>query len=284
MKIYGDYHTHSDNSDGKGTVEQIIDAAKSAGLHEVAITDHGHGRIISGVKPKQYSMVKALAEKCGEEKGIKALFRIEANITGTAGQIDFCCEEEYNNIDILLCGIHRFVKPANIISFFTFFVPNWFCGLIRWFPKSLIRSNTEIVKRALAQNNVDVYVHPNRYFKVNVVEVAKVCAERGILVELNSKKISFRPIDFERMLAVGAKFIVGSDAHSPRRVGTTSKVIEFLKLADYDEKSIINIGGTFKRRDLSKSGIKIETIQTQEEHNDVHSKREKRNLRKKNRK
>jgi len=228
-----------------------------------------------------------LVEKCGKEKGIKAIFGIEANITGTAGQIDFNCEENYKKVDIVLCGIHRIVKPANLISFFTFFIPNWFFGLIRWTPKTIIHSNTEIVKRALMQNNIDVYTHPNRYFRVDVVDIAKVCAERGILIELNSKKISFRPIDFERMLAVGAKFIVSSDAHSARRVGITAKVDDFLKLCDYDEKDIINIGGTFKRRDPKHSGIQIEKLEDKEdkeekdEKDDIHTKRKKRDTKKK---
>lgn len=284
MKIFGDYHTHTDNSDGKDTVEQVVEAAKNAGLQEVAITDHAHGRLIGGLRPKQYSMVKALAKKCGEEKGINVLFGVEANITGTAGQIDFNCEVDYKNVDILLCGIHRFVKPANFISFFTFFVPNLFCNLIRWFPKPLIRHNTEIVKRALSQHNIDVYVHPNRYVKVDVVDIAKVCAERGILIELNSKRISFRPIDFERMLAVGAKFVISSDAHSARRVGTTAKVVEFLKLADYNEKDIINLVGTFKRKDPNKSGIQIEIREAKEEQDDIHPKHQKRDSRKKRKK
>lgn len=281
MNILGDYHTHTDNSDGKCTVEQIVHAAKNVGLQEVAITDHGHGKMFNGVKPKQYSMLKALVEKCGSDNGIKALFGIEANITGASGQIDFRCEEYYDEVDIVLCGIHRFVKPANIISFLGFFLPNWVCGMFRLRPKSLIRKNTEIVKRALTENKVDVYVHPNRYFRVDVVEIAKVCAERGILIELNSKKISFRPIDFERMLAVGAKFLIGSDAHNPRRVGTTSRVDEFLKLCDYNEKSIVNINSTFKRKGVNKGGIQIETIETQEDKDEVHSKREKRDKRKK---
>ena len=281
IEIQGDYHTHSDNSDGKSTIEQVIHAAKAAGLREVAITDHGHGRCLGSVKPKQYSMLKALVEKCGEETGIKALFGIEANITGSRGQIDFRCDEDDSLVDILLCGIHRLVKPANILSLFTFLIPNWLCGLVRYTPNSLVMKNTEIVKRAILENNIDIFVHPNRYFKVDVVEIAKACAERGTLIELNSKKISFRPIDFERMAAVGAKFIICSDAHTPRRVGHIGRVVDFLKLCDWREEDIININGTFKRRETFEGGIKIEKLEGDD---DIHPKNKKRADRKKNRK
>jgi len=280
MRIVADYHTHTDNSDGKATVEQIVYAAKSAGLSEVAITDHGHGKWLNGLKPKQYSMMKALVEKCGVDNDIKTLFGVEANITGSAGQIDFFAED-YDNVDIVLCGIHRFVKPATFFSIFTYILPNWFFGTARYWPKSRIRKNTELVKRAIAENRIDIYVHPNRYFKVDVVDIAKTCAERGTLIELNSKKISFRPIDFERMTAVGAKFVICSDAHTPRRVGNITKVVDFLKLCEWQPKDIINMEGTFKRKDPLDSGITIEKLKEAEVLDDIYSKDKKRNKHKK---
>jgi len=278
MKILGDYHTHTNNSDGKATVEEMVRAAKDAGLKEIAITEHGDAKWSGGLERKKYSMVRALVEKCGEDIGITTLFGIEANITGSAGQIDFC-EEDYDKVDIVLCGIHRLVSPANFISFFTFTLPNWCRGIFRCWSKSRINKNTEIVKRALSENNIDIYAHPNRYFKVDVVEISKVCAERNILIELSSKKINFRPIDFERMVAAGAKFIICSDAHTPRRVGTTAKVFDFLKLCDWKPESIVNIDNTFKRKDRHISGIKIEKLSGKEEEDDVHPKNKKRNKR-----
>jgi putative hydrolase len=252
MKIVGDYHTHTENSDGKDTIEAVIKAAADAGLKEVAVTDHGHGKFCGGLGPKKYAMCKALIEKAGAEVGIKAYFGAEANITGTGGQIDVNCEEDGKCMDILLCGVHRFVKPANLRSLFTFFIPNWFWALIRFTPPGRIRRNTEAVKRAIAENDIDIWTHPNRYFKLDVVEVAKVCAERGTLVELNGSRISFRPIDYERMAAVGAKFIINSDAHTAHRVGAVDKVYDFLKLCDFREDDIINLKGGFRRGEVPK--------------------------------
>ena len=249
--IVGDYHTHTDNSDGKNTVEEIINAGTRQGLQEIAVTDHGHGKWFGGLKPKKYSMVKALIEKSASENDIKAYFGIEANVTGTDGQIDVT-QESHADLDILLCGIHRLVFPANLRSLFSFFIPNWFWALIRWTPHGRRQKNTEIMKRTIANNNIDIYTHPNRYFKLDVVEVAKVCAEMGTLVELNAKRISFRPIDFERMAAVGAKFIICSDAHHANRVGSVQKVFDFLKLCDYNEDDIINLKSTFRRGEPKK--------------------------------
>jgi len=274
MEIIGDYHTHTDNSDGKNTVEDVIRAGAEQGLREIAITDHGHGKWWGGLKPQKYSMVKALMEKSAKEHNLKAYFGIEANITGTNGQIDVT-EDARADLDMLLCGIHRFVWPTNFRSLFSFFIPNWFWAvLLRFTPKGRREKNTEVMKHAIANNNVDIWTHPNRYFKLNVVEVAKVCAERGTLIELNAKRLSFRPIDFERMAAVGAKFIICSDAHRAGRVGSVDKVFDFLKLCDYNEDDIINLKGTFRRG-------KPNQIQSIEEANtnDLHRKNKKRNPR-----
>jgi histidinol phosphatase-like PHP family hydrolase len=89
---------------------------------------------------------------------------------------------------------------------------------------------------------------------LDVVDVARVCAGRGTLIELNSKKISFRPIDFERMAQVGAKFIINSDAHSPKRVGDIARAEEFLKNCDYDQSIIINLNQTFTEYKSGKKG------------------------------
>ena len=77
------------------------------------------------------------------------------------------------------------------------------------------------------------------------MELARACQAHGTLVELNGAKISFRPIDFERMNAVGVKFIINSDAHRARSVGSVDRVYEFSKNCDYTEESIVNLNPEF---------------------------------------
>jgi putative hydrolase len=246
MKLYGDYHTHTVNSDGRGTVSDNIAAAKAAGLTQVAVTDHGHGKYGGTLKPAEYARVKAQVCKSGKEYGIEALFGVEANITGTDGEIDIT-DAERGEFDILLCGVHRMVKAHNAKSFWTWLLPNWFWRILHWTPKGRIEKNTAVVINAVERNNIDILVHPGRYFKVNVIDIARVCIERGTAMELNAKKISFRPVDFERMAAMGAKFVISSDAHSPANVGTADRVEEFLKLCDYDPHCILNTDRPFVR-------------------------------------
>ena len=248
MRIFGDYHIHSEFSrDAVGTIDDIARTARERGLQEIAITDHGP-RAFVGCKTKHYDQIRALVDKANKEHSIKVYFGVEANVIGTDGQIDV--EQEYRrDIDIVLCGFHRIVRMADFKSFFLFYIPNHFYRTIRWFPKRRVRKNTEIMKNVIEKNDIDIWSHPNLYFKLDVVEVAKTCAQRGTLIELNGKRISFRPIDFERMKSVGAKFVINSDAHEPKMIGRIDRVAEFLKNCDYDIDDIINLSGPFRRGD-----------------------------------
>ena len=241
MKILGDYHTHTKFSDGKNSVIEMARTAKERGLLEIAITDHSFGKIIKRLKRKHFTRLLGEVESARSE--LSVLSGIECNILTTNGLIDLD-DEMSKKLDLILLGTHVCIF-FSLRAFLTFLLPNIFFRIIRFTPKFQIRHNTKIVKRAIEQNPIDIFTHPNRYFKIDVLEIAKVCAEHGVLMELNNKKISIRPIDFERMTALGAKFVICSDAHSIKRIGDTSRVEEFLKHCDFDRNSIINLERTF---------------------------------------
>jgi len=240
MKLYGDYHTHTTYSDGKASVMEMVRAAKDAGLQEIAITDHSINKF-NGLRRSNFEKLASDVESARCEMPV--LLGVEADVMCVDGRIDVDAKM-LEKLDIVLFGVHKFVVYS-FRGFFGFFLPNMLFNLIRWVPKFQIRRNTEIVKRVIEKNNIDIWVHPNRYFKLDVLDVARLCVERKTLIELNSKKISFRQIDFERMTKMGCKFIIGSDAHTTRRIGDTTMVEEFLKTCEYNPADIINLNQTY---------------------------------------
>jgi putative hydrolase len=246
VKILGDYHTHTYYSDGQTSVMENVLAAKERGLKEIAVTDHCFASWLRGIKygMKNNAFEKLIGEVESARSEMSVLAGVEANIISTDGTIDLT-DEAREKLDIVIMGYHLAVA-YKLNAYFTIAIPNVFFKFIRYVPKFQIRHNTNVMKRALLKNDIDVWAHPNKYFRVDVVEIAKVCVERDILIELNSPKIHLiRPIDFERMAALGAKFIIGSDAHCPKRVGDITRVEEFLRNCDYDPKQIINLNMTF---------------------------------------
>jgi len=252
MKVYGDYHTHTLDSDGVNTIDENIAAAKKRGLAEVGITDHAHYRSRRKKKRIENALKnKAQVTRSAEIYDIKAFYGVECNVVGMDGDIDIVSDER-KLYDYLVCGIHMSVQPKKFWQLFTYYIPNMFWFVMRrlginWTPKSLIRKNTRAVVNVIEKNNIDILSHPNRYFCVDVIEVAKACIARGTAMELNNKKVSFRPVDFERMAAMGVKFVIGSDAHKAENVGRMDRVDSFLQLCDYDPECILNLDRPFVR-------------------------------------
>ena len=252
MKVYGDYHTHTLDSDGVNTIDENVAAAKKRGLSEIGITDHAHYRPRNKKKRLESALLaKAQVLRSGKNHEIKTYYGIECNVVGTDGDIDVLSDER-RLYDYLICGIHMSVQPKKFYQLFTYYIPNMFWFVMRrlginWTPKCLVRRNTQAVVRAIEKNNIDILSHPSRYFRVNVIEVAKACVARGTAMELNNKKISFRPVDFERMAAMGVKFVISSDAHKAENVGRMDRVADFLKLCDYDPSCILNLDKPFVR-------------------------------------
>ena len=88
MLLYGDYHTHTKYSHGKGTVEDNVKAAHEKGLKEIAITDHGLRHIAFGLKKRKIIKLKKDIQEVKNLYNVNVLLGIEANIIGVDGQID----------------------------------------------------------------------------------------------------------------------------------------------------------------------------------------------------
>ena len=59
MAFWGDYHTHTTYSHGKGSVADNAAVASSKGLKQLAITDHGMRHIIFGVRKRKFDSLVA---------------------------------------------------------------------------------------------------------------------------------------------------------------------------------------------------------------------------------
>ena len=76
MQIFGDYHTHTTFSHGKGKVLENALNAKENGLTEIAIADHGFGHLLYGMKRKDLPALRQEildAEKETSEKRQKQI-------------------------------------------------------------------------------------------------------------------------------------------------------------------------------------------------------------------
>lgn len=239
MNFYGDYHTHTKHSDGVGTVEENVQEALRKNLKEIAITEHGPRNINMSLKRiwKSESNVIKAREKFLQ---INILFGIECDILSEYGDIDID-KEDYSRFDLMLAGFHRFAIPRSWRDFGRYYVPSFFHFNRHFITKSIISRNTNALISAITNHPIDIVAHINNRSIVNVKEVARACADLGVLIEINAKHLTeCEPIIGEMLDVEGVNFIANTDAHFPNRVGGFDKVEQFIKRHNMQER-VVNI-------------------------------------------
>ncbi len=218
MAFWGDYHTHTVFSHGKGTIEENVVAAIDKGLKELAITDHGFRHLTFNVSRKGYEqMRREVTELRQKYPQINIRLGVEANLRSYDGKVDVT-EEDVAKLDVMVCGYHKLVLPKYASEFFTFFLNNLIKGESKNDRKRMVK-NTDAYLKMLENYDVDVISHINYGIATDAVEIARACKHYGTYVELNGKRINITDKELEIMANEGVSFICDSDAHSVDRIG-----------------------------------------------------------------
>lgn len=246
MRAYGDYHTHSQYSHGKGNIEGNIEAAIARGFQELAITDHGPRSwnfINLGVKE-----VAELLEIKKEIKGlqkkypqIKLLAGVEANIINREGELDVP-EEILRELDIVAAGFHLLIYPPDFRSFRDVILNNRF--YYKWFParrKEIRKFNTEVLIKAVKRYRINFITHPGYGIDIDTYELARACAEQGTLLEINARHVEELRAFIQAAARTDVKFIINSDAHAPEEVGDFQRAIRIVEELGLSPERIVNI-------------------------------------------
>lgn len=237
MKIFGDYHTHTTYSHGKGSIFQNAITARARNLRQLGIADHGFGHILYGMDRSKIPEIKRQIKLAEKETGVKIYFGVEANFTSLKGDIDLT-DADIKNLDIILVGHHRFVR-STLKNKLLFFLPNL---LFSKFPyKKLIQRNTETIIKALDKYPIDILTHLNYQMPIDVIAVAKKAVETNTYIEINNKKMCFTNEQIQEMIKLGVQFIISSDAHIPANVGNTQNALEVVRKYNIPESQVANL-------------------------------------------
>ena len=254
MAILGDYHTHTKYSrkhHGKGSIDDNVRAAYEKGLRQIAITDHGFNQKMYGVRRKDMPNVLRDIEDAKERYPIDVLLGVEANLISSKGDIDIV-PEDLNNLDILLCGFHRLVKSTSTREQFGFVLKNIFCEIFHHTGKLQREKNTNAYINAMRNYPIDIITHLNHACKVDVEKVARVAKETNTLIELNGKRLGMSDQEILTCYNLGCKFVIDSDAHSPKRVGDCHLGLQAALRLKLPDSCIVNYNElpTFKKEKL----------------------------------
>lgn len=209
--IFEDLHTHTYYSHGKGSPRENVLAALDKGLERICVSEHGPGHFSFGVRGKKLDKLNnELLDLRREFAGkIEVLRGLELNVMN-CGVSD--CPENRDDYDVIIIGYHKSVPPFNKVA-----INIWKESLLG--IKNDPHKNAEAILAAAESCRANIISHPNLYLKVDIPYMAKCCRELGILLEVNSSRVTLSKEELIAVRDAGCGLIVGSDAHAPERVG-----------------------------------------------------------------
>ncbi|MEA4971157.1 MAG: PHP domain-containing protein [Candidatus Pelethousia sp.] len=211
--VFADYHTHTVFSHGTGTPEQNVQAAIQRGLCAVAISEHGPGHLFYGVRGAKLLALRREVDRLAAKYAgqIEVLMGIECNLTGF-GRCDLPADPRLPPFDVILLAYHKGVCPRDGLG-------------LACSREAMVGGKANPVRTAEAllaaaeKYAISMFSHPGLYVAADIPTLARGAGELGVLLELNSARVTMTAEQIRQAAAAGASFVIGSDAHSPARVG-----------------------------------------------------------------
>jgi len=245
VQLIADYHTHTNYSHGEDTIRANIEAAIDKGLDEIAIADHGP----SSYSFRQFGVrdpetLLEIKEKVTDYNqyypNINVLTAVEANIISMEGELDVPVEV-LEQLDKVLVGFHLYVKPADLQSVWGIIINNALISRLKINQDEIRQVNTEIILKTLDNYDIDIITHPGYQVNLDTKLLAQKAAQRDVALEINAKH-GFLTEEFVKVATrEGAKFSLGSDAHSASRVGEVTPAMKLVDQLGLSAQQLINV-------------------------------------------
>ncbi len=195
--IRGDLQVHTDYTDGKNTLSEMIEACRARGYRYVAITDHTKAvRVAGGLTPSEFrSQFREIDRLAERTPGIAILKGAEVDILDD-GRLDLD-EETLSRLDIVLVSVHSKFRMTEAAM-------------------------TERVLRAMRHPRVHVFSHPTgrilgrrEPYAIDLAQVARAARDLHVLLEINAQpdRLDLNDVHVKMAREAGARLIISTDAH-----------------------------------------------------------------------
>ncbi|MCJ7561891.1 MAG: DNA polymerase/3'-5' exonuclease PolX [Thermoplasmata archaeon] len=198
-QVLGDFHVHTDWSDGANTIDEMVASAIAKGYEFVAITDHSQSlRIANGLTPERLNdQVRKVREADERADGrIRVLAGSEVDIK-VDGSLDFP-DDVLMDLDVVIGSVHsRFQMDK--------------------------REMTARVVNAIESGMIDILGHPTGRllgqrapYGIDLPAVLDAAAMNGVCVEINSfpDRLDLKAEDCRAAKGHGVVVSIGTDSHS----------------------------------------------------------------------
>jgi len=221
-QIRGDLQMHTDASDGKATMAEMVEAARSLGYAYIAITDHSPRMSMAGQTPAELrAQWKQIDRLNTGMRGFRILKSVEMDIL-ESGKLDLP-DDVLAEADYVVATIHYGLKQSE-------------------------RQLTDRLLAAIENRWVDAIGHPTgrivpvrASYPLDFDVVAKAAANAKCLLEINGSE----RLDLPDTLAAAAKghgvrFVLSTDAHNQRELGFMRFAVAVARRAGLTAADILN--------------------------------------------
>jgi DNA polymerase (family X) len=195
--IKGDLHLHTNWSDGRASLEEIVKAAQERGYQYIAVTDHSIGLgIARGLSEERiHQQIREIEEVNRKLFDFHIFTGIEVDIKAN-GKLDIP-DQILAGLDVVLASVHSAMNQTE-------------------------EQMTRRIISAIENPNVDIISHPTCRLlgerdpvAVNMEEVFKAAKQNNTALEINAmpSRLDLKDTHIYRAREMGVKLIINTDAH-----------------------------------------------------------------------
>ena len=195
--IKGDLHSHTNLTDGVGTLEEMVEAARARGYEYFAVTDHAPNLFMQRMTlEKMLEQREQVSQLQVELGGFRLLHGTELNI-GPDGTVDWP-EDILAGFDICVASVHsHFDQPRDEMT--------------RRFVRACENPQVHVIGHPTARR-----LGKRGSVDVDFSELFRVCAETGTALEVNSQpqRLDLPSDHIKAARDAGVKFAIDTDSHT----------------------------------------------------------------------
>ena len=222
--LRGDLHMHSTWSDGRNTIEEMVEACVAQGYEYMVISDHSKAlSMVNGLDAYRLrEQWKEIDEVRARHPEIRILRSMEIDILGD-GSLDLE-DEMLAQLDLVLVSLHSRLDLSEA-------------------------QQTERVLRALEHPEVNVFCHPTarlinrrKPVEMDIDVVLRRAAELGVAVEVNSNphRLDLKDTHLKLAKELGCKVVINTDSHRIRELDLMRYGVEQARRAGLEASDVLN--------------------------------------------
>ncbi|MBP7088109.1 MAG: DNA polymerase/3'-5' exonuclease PolX [Candidatus Omnitrophica bacterium] len=222
--IKGDLHVHSEYSDGRGSIKDIVEVAKTLGYKYIGVSDHSQSlKVAGGLSIKElYEKIDEIRNIDKKTEGIKVLCGAEVDILKD-GSLDYP-DSVLKELDYVIAAIHSGFKQSQ-------------------------EQLTKRIVSACKNKYVNIIAHPTGVlwgqrdpYQVDLDQIFKAAFDYQVALEINchTQRLDLDGVSAMRAKNAKVKIFLGTDAHEPLNLKLIHLGVSVARRGWLEKKNILN--------------------------------------------